>query len=190
MCLAVRCRKSATSWISACPRSRRRCIADARGLRELADEPDDVPRPELSKAERDRLGAYVAHFNARDFDAIRAMITDDVRLDLVNKARVDRQGRSVPVFRKLFQAHRLASGAGIGRGPSGHPRVRSQRGRAPRRNISCCCNGRLTRSPTSAISVTRITSSTAPNIACDFVDSKKCASRLSAPAPRRKRARQ
>jgi RNA polymerase sigma-70 factor, ECF subfamily len=58
-------------------------------LRELADEPDDQPRPELSKAERDRLGAYVAYFNARDFDAIRAMITDDVRLDLVNKARVN-----------------------------------------------------------------------------------------------------
>jgi RNA polymerase sigma-70 factor (ECF subfamily) len=58
-------------------------------LRELADEPDDQPRPELSKAERDRLGAYVAHFNARDFDAIRAMISDDVRLDLVNKTRVN-----------------------------------------------------------------------------------------------------
>jgi RNA polymerase sigma-70 factor (ECF subfamily) len=58
-------------------------------LRELADEPDDQPRPELSSADRDRLGAYVAHFNARDFDAIRAMISDDVRLDLVNKARVN-----------------------------------------------------------------------------------------------------
>ena len=58
-------------------------------LRELADEPDDEPRPELSKAERDRLGAYVAHFNARDFDAIRAMISDDVRLDLVNKTRIN-----------------------------------------------------------------------------------------------------
>jgi RNA polymerase sigma-70 factor, ECF subfamily len=58
-------------------------------LRELADEPDDQPRPELSKAERDRLGAYVAHFNARDFDAIRAMISDDVRLDLVNKTRLN-----------------------------------------------------------------------------------------------------
>ena len=58
-------------------------------LRELADEPDDAPRPELSKAERDRLGVYVAHFNARDYDAIRAMITDDVRLDLVNKTRIN-----------------------------------------------------------------------------------------------------
>ena len=58
-------------------------------LRELAHEPDDQPRPELSKAERDRLGAYVAHFNARDFDAIRTMISDDVRLDLVNKTRIN-----------------------------------------------------------------------------------------------------
>ena len=57
-------------------------------LRELADEPDDLPRPKLSEADRERLGKYVAHFNARDFDAIRAMIADDVRLDLVNKARM------------------------------------------------------------------------------------------------------
>jgi RNA polymerase sigma-70 factor (ECF subfamily) len=57
-------------------------------LRELAAEPDDMPHPELTAAERDRLGAYVAHFNARDFDAVRAMIADDVRLDLVNKTRM------------------------------------------------------------------------------------------------------
>jgi RNA polymerase sigma-70 factor (ECF subfamily) len=58
-------------------------------LRELAGEPDDLPPPKLSEAERDRLGVYVAHFNARDFDAIRAMIADDVRLDLVNKTRMN-----------------------------------------------------------------------------------------------------
>jgi RNA polymerase sigma-70 factor, ECF subfamily len=58
-------------------------------LRELADEPDDRPQPKLSDADRDRLGDYVAHFNARDFDAIRAMIADDVRLDLVNKTRMN-----------------------------------------------------------------------------------------------------
>src|SRR5260370_25161280 len=57
-------------------------------LRVLADEPDDRPPPTLSDADRKRLGAYVAHFNARDFDAIRAMIADDVRLDLVNKTRL------------------------------------------------------------------------------------------------------
>ncbi|HWF94169.1 MAG TPA: sigma factor-like helix-turn-helix DNA-binding protein, partial [Xanthobacteraceae bacterium] len=57
-------------------------------LRELAREPDDLPRPQMSQADRERLGAYVAHFNARDFDAIRAMISDDVRLDLVSKTRL------------------------------------------------------------------------------------------------------
>jgi RNA polymerase sigma-70 factor (ECF subfamily) len=58
-------------------------------LRELADEPDDLPLAKLSDADRDRLGAYVAHFNARDFDAIRAMIADDVRLELVSKTRMN-----------------------------------------------------------------------------------------------------
>jgi RNA polymerase sigma-70 factor (ECF subfamily) len=58
-------------------------------LRELADEPDDQPPPKLSEADRERLGTYVAHFNARDFDAIRAMISDDVRLDLVSKTRMN-----------------------------------------------------------------------------------------------------
>jgi RNA polymerase sigma-70 factor (ECF subfamily) len=58
-------------------------------LSELAGEPDDAPRPLLSEAERARLGAYVAHFNARDFEAVRAMIADDVRLELVNKTRMN-----------------------------------------------------------------------------------------------------
>jgi len=58
-------------------------------LREIAEEPDDTPLQKLSDADRERLGAYVAHFNARDFDAIRAMISDDVRLDLVSKTRLN-----------------------------------------------------------------------------------------------------
>jgi RNA polymerase sigma-70 factor (ECF subfamily) len=58
-------------------------------LRVYAGEPDDTPQQRLSEADRARLGAYVAHFNARDFDAIRAMISDDVRLDLVSKTRLN-----------------------------------------------------------------------------------------------------
>src|SRR3954468_3827423 len=57
-------------------------------LSELAGEPDDAPSPLLSQADRTRLGAYVERFNARDFDAIRDMIADDVRLELVNKTRM------------------------------------------------------------------------------------------------------
>jgi RNA polymerase sigma-70 factor (ECF subfamily) len=58
-------------------------------LRELAAEGDDAPRPALSDADRARLSAYVASFNARDFDAIRAMIADDVRLELVSRTRLN-----------------------------------------------------------------------------------------------------
>jgi RNA polymerase sigma-70 factor (ECF subfamily) len=58
-------------------------------LRAFADEPEDAPQQLLSETDRTRLGAYVAHFNARDFDAIRAMIADDVRLELVSKTRLN-----------------------------------------------------------------------------------------------------
>jgi RNA polymerase sigma-70 factor (ECF subfamily) len=58
-------------------------------LRGFAEEPENVPQQSLSDADRERLGAYVAHFNARDFDAIRAMIADDVRLELVSKTRLN-----------------------------------------------------------------------------------------------------
>ncbi|WP_409192161.1 sigma-70 family RNA polymerase sigma factor [Bradyrhizobium sp. RDM4] len=57
-------------------------------LREFAGEPDDVQQPGLSDADRTRLNAYVSSFNARDFDAIRGMIADDVRLELVNRTRL------------------------------------------------------------------------------------------------------
>lgn len=57
-------------------------------LRELAEQGDDAPHPVLSKADQARLSAYVASFNARDFDRIRAMLADDVRLELVSKTRM------------------------------------------------------------------------------------------------------
>jgi RNA polymerase sigma-70 factor, ECF subfamily len=74
-------------------------------LRELADEPDGLPRPLLSEADRERLGAYVAHFNARDFDAIRDMIADDVRLDLVNKTRMSGKAEVSRYFGNYAKAH-------------------------------------------------------------------------------------
>ena len=66
---------------SALQRGRRR-------LRELAREPDHLPPPVLAEAERARLAEYVECFNARDFDAIRRMLADDVRLELVNRLSV------------------------------------------------------------------------------------------------------
>ena len=60
-------------------------------LRELAREPEDVPMPVLAEPERRRLAAYVERFNARDFDAIRDLLADEVRLEVVNRTRL--QGR-------------------------------------------------------------------------------------------------
>jgi RNA polymerase sigma-70 factor (ECF subfamily) len=61
-------------------------------LRELAQEPDDMAPPVLAEAERSRLAAYVERFNGRDFDALRAMLADEVRLELVNKLRLAGRG--------------------------------------------------------------------------------------------------
>ena len=52
-------------------------------LREFATEPDDIELPMLSEAMRARLVAYVDGFKVGDFDAVRAMLADDVKLDLV-----------------------------------------------------------------------------------------------------------
>jgi len=57
-------------------------------LRELAREPDDAPVPVLAEGERALLARYVERFNARDFDTVRNMLADEVRLDLVAKLRL------------------------------------------------------------------------------------------------------
>ncbi|MDB5040703.1 MAG: polymerase sigma factor, sigma-70 family [Candidatus Eremiobacteraeota bacterium] len=58
-------------------------------LRELAREPDDGPQLILSDPERSLLAAYVDRFNARDFDAVRDMLADEVRLELVARTRLN-----------------------------------------------------------------------------------------------------
>jgi len=60
-------------------------------LRELGNTPD-APAGLLDGPTRARLEMYVDHFAAQDFDAVRAMLADDVRLDLVNRLQL--QGRT------------------------------------------------------------------------------------------------
>ena len=61
-------------------------------LRELAGSiTADTPEP-LDERERTLLARYIDRFNARDFDTVRAMLADEVRLDLVN--RTARRGRA------------------------------------------------------------------------------------------------
>jgi hypothetical protein len=66
----------------------------------VAREPDDLPPPVLAEPERSRLLTYVERFNARDFDAIRNMLADDVRLDLVNRLRGNGRGEVGGYFHK------------------------------------------------------------------------------------------
>src|SRR5258707_4381600 len=61
-------------------------------LREIAVEPEDTPQQRLSDADRQRLCGYLAPFNARDFDAIPALISDEVQMDLVSRTRL--QGKA------------------------------------------------------------------------------------------------
>ena len=42
----------------------------------------------VPEAERDRLRAYADRFNARDFDALRDLLAEDVRLDLVSRTKL------------------------------------------------------------------------------------------------------
>jgi RNA polymerase sigma factor (sigma-70 family) len=57
-------------------------------LRLLASEPEQVAPPRLDADDERRLRRYVDLFNARDFDAVRALIAEDVQLEVVNRLRL------------------------------------------------------------------------------------------------------
>jgi RNA polymerase sigma-70 factor (ECF subfamily) len=61
-------------------------------LRRLAETALDFQFPALSPADQALLVAYVDRFNARDFDAVRDMLAEEVRLELVAKSEL--KGRS------------------------------------------------------------------------------------------------
>jgi RNA polymerase sigma-70 factor (ECF subfamily) len=56
-------------------------------LQALATEQAEAPQV-LSTDEIERLRAYAERFNARDFDSLRALLAEDVELDLVNRRRL------------------------------------------------------------------------------------------------------
>ncbi len=81
-------------------------------LRDLAGQPDATHQPALPDAERRLLQRYVDLFNARDFDALREMLAADVRLDLVNRLRL--QGPAVgEYFTRYGQAPGWTAQAGV-----------------------------------------------------------------------------
>lgn len=54
-------------------------------LRERAQEASEGPAP-LDAQEARQLALYVRHFNARDFSALRDLLVDDAKLELVGRA--------------------------------------------------------------------------------------------------------
>jgi RNA polymerase sigma-70 factor (ECF subfamily) len=87
-------------------------------LKELiADGEEGGQLPRLADPERMRLQNYVALFRSGDFDAIRQMLADDVRLDLVNRLKLRGRKEVSPYFTRYAEAEhwRFALGAVDGR---------------------------------------------------------------------------
>src|SRR5690242_3527401 len=82
-------------------------------LRALAQEPDDAPLPRLAEPERSLLAAYVDRFNARDFDAIRDMLADEVRLELVARTRMNGSNEVRKYFHNYAQVEDWHLAAGL-----------------------------------------------------------------------------
>jgi len=61
-------------------------------LKELAHEAEDRPTPALSAEDRARLTGYIDHFNAREFDVLRNLLAEEVKVDLVNRRRLQGRG--------------------------------------------------------------------------------------------------
>jgi RNA polymerase sigma-70 factor (ECF subfamily) len=67
-------------------------------LRSFANDPYDGRPSILSESQRLLLAAYVDRFNARDFDAVRDMLADEVRLELVARGRMKGRKEVVDYF--------------------------------------------------------------------------------------------
>lgn len=82
-------------------------------LRLLASEPEDTRLPLMSGVDRRKIATYVDFFRSGNFDAIRAMLADDVKLELVNRLRLQGREKITPYFMRYAEAAkwRFALGA-------------------------------------------------------------------------------
>jgi RNA polymerase sigma-70 factor (ECF subfamily) len=86
-------------------------------LRRLAEAPEDRPVPVLAEPLRRLVAAYVDRFNARDFEAVRELLAEDVRLELVTRRRLNGRGEVSPYFTNYaaIRDWRLVAGTVDGR---------------------------------------------------------------------------
>jgi len=88
-----------------------------KALRRLAQAPEDTRLPLMSDPDRRKITAYVDLFRTGDFDAIRAMLADDVKLELVNRLQLEGREKISPYFTRYAEVTkwRFALGAIEGR---------------------------------------------------------------------------
>jgi RNA polymerase sigma-70 factor (ECF subfamily) len=86
-------------------------------LRQLAQLPADTRLPLMPDAARQKMAVFVDLFRTGDFDAIRAMLADDVKLDLVNRLKWEGRDKIAPYFTRYAEETRwrFALGAVEGR---------------------------------------------------------------------------
>jgi RNA polymerase sigma-70 factor (ECF subfamily) len=72
-------------------------------LRQFAQAPEDARLPLMSDTDRHKITAYVDLFRSGDFDAIRAMLADDVKLDLVNRLQWQGRDKIAPYFTRYAE---------------------------------------------------------------------------------------
>lgn len=86
-------------------------------LRQLSQMPNDTRLPLMSDAGRRKMIAYVQLFQNGDFDAVRAMLAADVKLELVNRLQWEGRDKIAPYFTRYGEETkwRFASGAVEGR---------------------------------------------------------------------------
>ena len=80
-------------------------------LRALASEETVMPR--LDADDERRLRRYVDLFNARDFDAVRALIAEDIQLEVVNRTRLSGKAQASTYFGNYDRASDWALSLGF-----------------------------------------------------------------------------
>lgn len=67
-------------------------------LRKLGPHAERDTLPPLDAAEQARLAHYIERFNARDFDAVRALLADDIQLEVVGRRRLNGKAEAQHYF--------------------------------------------------------------------------------------------
>jgi RNA polymerase sigma-70 factor (ECF subfamily) len=76
-----------------------------RGRRKLLER--TAAEAETASASRAELERYATLFNARDWDGVRALVSDDCRLDLVSKSQ--RQGKQVGMYFARYEKEHVSA---------------------------------------------------------------------------------